>query len=211
MTLQRIIEKNIVDLSTTQAGSSEIIDLFGVSGGVKGYSLQALYTVGTFSAAAIASATNIYDSSDPDHPSQFEKTNHGFVTGLKVQIATGGTLPDPLVALTDYFVIKIDDNFFQLAASLLDAEAGTEIALVDAGVGTQTITAVALAGASVTFQKSNDAVNWIDIQTATTISATGQVMYEKTDPTYRYIKAVKAITAGSVDLNVIMVGIGESI
>lgn len=203
----RIIEKDAFDLLDTQGGDSEIIDLNGASK----FSAQAVYDVLSFSAAAVASATNIFDESDPDHPSQFEKTDHGLVTGLKVQIATSDTLPDPLLALTDYFVIKIDDDFFQLAASLADAISGVEVALVDVGVGTQTITAVALAGASVTFKKSNDQTNWIDVQTATSITVDGSVMIEQPNVSYRYFKAVKAITAGAVDLKCLTLVIGDSI
>lgn len=204
----RIIEKDIfADVVPASGGDSEIITLDYAGK----FSCQAVYDVLSFSAAALDSTTDIFDDEDPDHPSQFFKTDHGFVTGLKVQIATDDVLPDPLVALTDYFVIKIDDDYFQLAASLADALAGTEIALVDAGTGTQTVTAVALAGASVTFKKSNDRTNWIDVQTATSITMDGSVMIEQPNVSYRYFKAVKAITAGAVDLKGLVLVIGDSV
>lgn len=206
----RLIEKDVFAasaLADAQGGDSETIDLNGASK----FSCQAIYTVKTYSAAVIDSATNIFDEEDPDHPSQFEKENHGLTTGLKVQIATDDTLPDPLVVLTNYFVIKIDDDFFQLASSLNNALAGTPIDLVDVGAGTQTITAVALAGASVTFKHSNDGVNWTNIQSATSISSTGSVMLTQADVSYRYFKATKAITAGGVDLEGLVLVIGPAV
>lgn len=206
----RLIEKDIFeDVDPTAAGDSEVLDLWRQGGGAARMSVQAVYDVLSFDAAAIDSATDIFDESDPDHPSQFEKADHGLVTGLKVQIATDDTLPDPLVVLTDYWVIKIDDDFFQLAASLSDAVAGIPIDLVDVGVGTQTVTAVALAGASVTFQESNDNVNWTNVQTATAITVDGSVVLKQI-AYLRYFKAVKALTAGAVDLKALTLVIGDA-
>lgn len=193
--------------SPAQGGDSEVVDLFKYGGADK-FSVQSVYDVLSFSAAALDSTTDIFDENDAEHPSQFFKTAHGFYTGLKVQIATDDTLPDPLVALTDYFVIKIDADYFQLALSLSDALAGTPIDLADVGVGTQTVTATALAGATVTFQKSNDGVNWINIQAATSIATDGSVLLTQANVSYRYFKAVKAITAGGFALacNVLVIG-----
>ena len=130
----------------TQAGSSSVIDVFSI-GGATGFSIQSTYTVGTFSAATIATA-NITISSDPTHPSEFMKAAHGLTTGLKVQATTAGTLAVPLVALTDYYVIAVSANYFALASSFANAVAGTRIAITNVGVTSTTITAVALAGGS---------------------------------------------------------------
>jgi hypothetical protein len=204
----RLIEKEILSgVSEAEAGSSETIHLYGASK----YSLQAIYDVLSFDPADEESASDIFDENDPDHPSQFLKSDHGFVTGLKVQIETDDTLPDPLQDTTDYFAIKIDADYYQLAATLDDALAGTPIDLVDVGVGTQTVTAVALASASVTFQKSNDGENWINIQNATSISSDGSVMISQPDVSYKYVKAVKALTAGAVDLQCLILVLGDPI
>lgn len=64
------------------------------------------------------------------------ETAHGVPDETKVQIEalTGGTLPDPLVAATDYYtIVGGDTSAFQLAASALDAAGGTQIDLQDAG------------------------------------------------------------------------------
>src|SRR5690606_1450101 len=67
-------------------------------------------------------------------------TDHGYETGLKVQVSSSNTLPTGLSVSTDYWVIKSDDNSFQLATSLANAIAGTEIDITGAGSGTLTVT-----------------------------------------------------------------------
>jgi Pectate lyase superfamily protein len=61
-------------------------------------------------------------------------------TGAIVRISTTGTLPSPLVAGTDYWWIKVDDNTGKLASTYLNAAAGTAIDLTTAGTGTHTLT-----------------------------------------------------------------------
>lgn len=208
----RIIEKDILaDVIPASGGDSVVVDLFGKDGITAAYCCQFVYDVLSFSAAACASATNIFINTDPDHPSQFLKTAHGLVTGLKVQVTTSGSLPTGISALTDYYVIKIDDDYFALANSLANAKAGTKVSITAVGSGTQTVTAVALAGASIKLQKSNDGTNWIDVATATSITVDGSNMVEASAIAYRYIKAVKAITAGAVDLQAKLLVIGSSI
>lgn len=201
MTLAVFKNENVLSaLIPTGTGNSGTINLFGQDGRTLNYSIQAVYTVGTFSAAAIATA-NITISSDPTHPSEFMKTAHGLTTGLKVQATTAGTLAVPLALATDYYVIRVSADYFALATSFANAVAGTRIAITNVGVTSTTLTAVALAGASVTFQGSNDGTNWTDLQAATSITVTGSVLYEKTNVGYQYLKVVKALTAGSVDLS----------
>ncbi len=132
-------------------------------------------------------------------------------TGLKVRLTTTGTLPAPLALATDYFVIKTSDVLIQLATSLANAEAGTAVNITDQGssAAVNTVTAVALSGASVTFQKSNSVSGpWVSIQSATSISADGSVMLTQADVSYRYFKVAKALTAGQVDLqcNTLVIG-----
>lgn len=66
-------------------------------------------------------------------------TAHGMSTGNVVHVTAGTTEPAPLVADTDYYVIKVDANTFKLAASLALANAGTAITLTSGGTGTLTI------------------------------------------------------------------------
>lgn len=65
---------------------------------------------------------------------------HVFLTGEKIRIASSGTLPSPLVANTDYWVIYISATQFYLASSRTNAYNGTKITLTTAGSGTITVT-----------------------------------------------------------------------
>lgn len=202
----RLIEKDILTaIPAGASGDSTTIDLQGASK----FSCQAVYDVQSPAAAAILVA-NITLSSNPTHPSEFMKAAHGFATGTKVQATTAGTLAVPLVAVTDYYVIKVSADYFALATSQANAIAGTRIAITDVGVTSTTLTMVALSGASVTFRKSNDATNWIDVQTATAITVDGSVMIEAANVSYRYLKVVKALTAGQVDLKALTLVIGDA-
>src|SRR3954470_23769085 len=63
-------------------------------------------------------------------------------------------------------------------------------------------------GASVKFQCSNDRVNWFDIQAATSITVDGNTMLLQPNVAYRYFKAVKAISSGSVTLKAYILVLG---
>lgn len=126
--------------------------------------------------------------------------SHGLFTGLKGQLTTTGTLPTGLSLATDYFVIEIDTDTIQLAASLADALAGTPIDITSQGAdgSVNTFTPTALAGASIKLQKSNDGTNWSDEGSATNITADAVVFLEKIDPTARYMRVYYTLTAGSL-------------
>ncbi len=142
-------------------------------------------------------------------------TAHGFVTGLAVQASSTGTLPSPLLTATDYYVIVVDENTIKLATTLNNAIAGTAIDLTDKGSNNAvgTLTADALTGASVTFKGSNDPTytSWVTLQTATTITVDGAVLYQQAVADFRYFKAVKALTSGVVDLKGYFLAIGNTI
>lgn len=70
---------------------------------------------------------------------QLTITGHGFTTGdgfAAIFSPDGGALPGGLAAVTDYWVIVVDPNTVQLAASSADAISGTEIDITSAGSGT---------------------------------------------------------------------------
>lgn len=125
---------------------------------------------------------------------------HGFFTGLKGQLTTTGTLPAGVTTATDYFIIVVDANTIQFAASLADALAGDAIDLTDYGSdeGVHTFTPTALAGGAVKLQKSNDGTNWSDEGSATNITVDGTVWLEKTDPGFRWARIHYTLTAGSI-------------
>lgn len=136
------------------------------------------------------------------------KAAHGFLTGLKVQVSTTTTLPAPLAAATDYFIIKIDANTFYFATSLANAQAGTRIDLTDAGTGTHTVTPTALAGASIKLQGSMDDVSYADLPIISSgditknqpITASGNLYLEKIDPMLKFVRPYVTLTAGQLSI-----------
>ena len=64
--------------------------------------------------------------------------DHQFQTGSLIRLV-GGDLPTGLAASTDYWVIRSDDDDFQLATSHANAIAGTAINITGAGSGTQEV------------------------------------------------------------------------
>ncbi len=106
-------------------------------------------------------------------------TAHGQVTGSKVLMSTSSALPTGLTT-TNYWLIVVDANTLAFASSLANSAAGTKIALTSAGVGTQTLTPVALSttGAVTKMQVSNDGTNFTDVTSATvTITAAGSTWW----------------------------------
>lgn len=131
---------------------------------------------------------------------------HGYTTGLKGQVSIdgGGTLPDGLSASTDYFVIAVDANSFQLATSLENAVSGTAIDIVDQGTADKTVTftPTAIAGCSVKLECSIDGETWDDVASGSvSITADVDKVLNFSGVYYKYVRAVFAITAGQVELD----------
>lgn len=61
------------------------------------------------------------------------------LTGTRVRVSTTTTLPSPLVAATDYYLIKVSDTTYKLATSYANAIAGTAIDITTTGTGTHTL------------------------------------------------------------------------
>ncbi len=72
---------------------------------------------------------------------QLTITAHGLVTGdgPATPRNVGGALPAPLVALTEYWIIRVDANTIKLATSQANAIAGTAVNLTTNGTGTNTL------------------------------------------------------------------------
>lgn len=65
-------------------------------------------------------------------------------TGTKVgRLLTTGTLPAPLVGATSYYIIRVSDTVFKLAATEADAYAGNPIDITTAGTGTHNVALLA--------------------------------------------------------------------
>ena len=68
--------------------------------------------------------------------------NGRFLTGLKVRFSSSGTLPGGLVAATDYWIHKVDDNNVDIYNTLANARLGGvtgRINLTTSGTGTHTM------------------------------------------------------------------------
>lgn len=61
------------------------------------------------------------------------------LTGTRVRVSTTTTLPSPLLAATDYYLIKVSDTTCKLATSYANAIAGTAIDITTTGTGTHTL------------------------------------------------------------------------
>lgn len=132
---------------------------------------------------------------------------HGFSTGLKLQFSSSGALPAGLLVSTDYFVIKVDDDMFKVAASLADAITGGAIDLNSQGTGIHTATPSAFAGGTFKFYSSNDIDKGfaeIPQMRITLSAATGTCMANVVHPTYRWLRVEFNPSAGSIDLEVIL-------
>lgn len=130
------------------------------------------------------------------------KANHGMALGLKVQVSSATTLPDGLLASTDYFVIPLNSGSFELAASLADALNGIAIEIGDAGTGVHTITPTALAGGAIKMQESVDGQNWYDISGVTANITASTIA--KFDGTSRcgQIRPYLSLTAGQLQVTI---------
>lgn len=133
----------------------------------------------------------------------FYSADNGYVTGLKVAASTDGTLPDPLSA-TNYYVIRIDDGYFQVASSLANAEGGIPVALLDDGDGYTTFTPTTASGNVAKVQSSVDGVNWDDVtsQTVTISTSASNQVFDLGALSVKYVSVLYTPSAGQINLTV---------
>lgn len=137
------------------------------------------------------------------------KATHGFKTGLKVQLTTTNTLPAGVTTSTDYFVIVLTADTFSLASSLVLAQAGTPIDITNTGTGVHTITATALAGASLKLQGSMDGTTYVDLPIKATgdatksssITVTNSFFLTETNLSVNYVRIYYTLTAGQLSVS----------
>lgn len=83
--------------------------------------------------------TEYFSNTDVDTVADTINTQLEWADGIEVVVESTGNLPDPLVAGTNYFVIKEDDDKIKLALTKDDALNGTAIDLTSAGSGVMNI------------------------------------------------------------------------
>jgi len=88
---------------------------------------------------AIVSATVGTCTISNANPAVVALTAHGKVTGDRISFTTTGSLLDPLVSGTYYFVIKTTNDAMNIATSYANAIVGTKIATTTAGSGVHTM------------------------------------------------------------------------
>jgi len=132
---------------------------------------------------------------------QVTSVAHGFATGRKIAL-TGAGLPTGLTA-TNYWMIRIDDDTLQFAATLADAIATTPVPidLTAIGSGTSTMTPAALSACSIKLQESNDGSDYIDIASMTSTITVNGSSFWKPNTDAKYIKLVFTITDGQIAFN----------
>ena len=194
MALQ-VFLKTLVPLNSTPLTKSYPYELTSLDG----IAIQPIYTDGTPAAVIVPSASisgNVFTS-----------TAHGLSTGLVGQMTTSGTLPSGLAVSTNYYVIVLTPNTFELASSLSNALAGTPITLGSAGTGNQTFTPTSLSFV-MKLQASNNGINWVDIPTTSvTIISAGTTMYTIDPIDYQWINLVATATSGVLSLTVLANGV----
>jgi hypothetical protein len=139
-------------------------------------------------------------------------SSHGYNTGLVVRASSTGTLPTGLATSTDYYVISVGSDTIKLASSYNNAVAGTAIDITGYGsnAATNTLTPTAISGGTVTFYASNDGINWVTLQSATSVSSSGSTLYRDGTPNFRYFKVTKALTTGGFALQALLFVVGDA-
>jgi hypothetical protein len=164
--------------------------------GFAGYAITAEIT------ARAATAKAFVDGDVTVATNVVSEASHGYTTGRKGQLTTTGVLPTGLATSTDYYMISVNSNFYQLASSLANAIAGTPVNITAAaGGGTHTFTPTALGSTTVKLQASEDDDIFIDISGASeTITASSNVLWNVNAPFYEYMRIVATITDGAGQL-----------
>lgn len=179
--------------------------IYGASG-MESFVWTGTLDVNTPSAGVSASASQVTDSGGD--LLMTTTTANNFTFGLVVQYTTQTTLPTGLALVTNYYVVPITSTTFKLATSLANAVAGTFIAYTNTGTGNQTATPVALAGASIKLQGSNDqGATWADVPNQSqAITVDGSFVSEIDYVRYESYRTVLAMTSGQVNITKNQIG-----
>lgn len=183
----------LVTLSDSTVASTTDLD----TSALLGVCLQAIYTNATPSAESfVAADVDVTENT-------ITIVGHGFFTGLKVAL-TGTNLPTGLSA-TDYWIIVVDEDTIQVATSLANAVAGTEVDITAAGTTNDAEFTPATLSQVVKLQCSNDGTNFSDISGKTvTVTSAGNTVWDLGIVYYKVIRIVVTPTAGALNLSVVL-------
>jgi len=124
---QTALQNELARVAVSSATPSGVSATFNASFGA-GVGTGALVEAGIFNAAASAVKTFDGDNDVDDASDNITISSHGFTTADKVTYTDGGNVA--ISGLSDggtYYVIVVDSNTIQLAASESNANAGTQI------------------------------------------------------------------------------------
>lgn len=134
----------------------------------------------------------------------FTKTAHGLVTGTVGQFTTSDTLPTGIVAVTNYWIIRLTANTFSVGSSLANAQAGTAVVLSDAGVGNQTFTPTSGSGV-IKLQQSCNGTTWFDVSgDSLTINGAVSALWAISPVTTQYYRTLFTPTSGVVNFTTLV-------
>ncbi len=124
--------------------AQNLLNSTSVTGNIVGTAIDtsrmASITIQSSGTNSTTSALTFTDSKVNDVTDVVTITGHGYVTGIKGQLTSSGSLPGGLSLLTDYYIIRTDNDNLQFASTLTLASAGTAIDMTSVGLGTQTFT-----------------------------------------------------------------------
>lgn len=148
---------------------------------------------GTAGTIAIAETTGGVDEEVSTSGETVSIPAHGYITDLKVQLTTTGTLPAGLSTSTDYYIINASSSTVSFAA----AAGGSAINITDTGTGVHTVAVEGTVAGTITVQGSNDNENWVNTATASTISAASTSLLNVADANYQYVRLQVVMTEGA--------------
>lgn len=87
----------------------------------------------------VPDATETFATTDVDISTDKITVTNDIPTGAELRLSSTGVLPDPMVAGTVYYAIRVDATHIQVATTAVNAAAGTQIDLTDVGSGIHTL------------------------------------------------------------------------
>lgn len=170
----------------------------------------------TWAMVAIPAAVDVPDTAISEPNNTFTKAGHGLVTGMCVRVSTDGlALPAPLAALTDYWVIRIDNDVVKLALTYADATAATvvPIDLTDTGSAAATVTLTPQTNAgTVLIERAINPTNkttsltWKTLQSYNLVTDSSPKSYTLVDNPYSWIRVTWNVTKGALASNTAVLG-----
>lgn len=131
-----------------------------------------------------------------------QSISHGFSTGLIGQFTTTGSLPTGLSTSTNYYIIYIDSNQYQVANSQANAIAGTPVVLSGTGAGSFNPTSSGVT-ATVYLQASNDNVNFYMVSNSSQNLTSSNIgfFWNNSDCHYKWVRLQCNVSVGQLTFN----------